>query len=98
MPWTRVLGGQVSLPKKSERNPKLKGGDIVDFPSKGYEAVICPKSDRGKAEVWKMFDEMHSKMQDEARQKIEKLIDEAVREARKQKDSQKAAQAWLEMS
>ena len=54
--------------------------------------VIRPKVmiDKGKAEVWKMFDEMHEKMKDEDPQKIEKLIDEAIEETRKQRTAKKA--------
>jgi hypothetical protein len=39
---------------------------------------------RGKAEVWRMLDEMQEKMKNEEPQKIGKLIDEAVKETRKQ--------------
>jgi triphosphoribosyl-dephospho-CoA synthetase len=46
--------------------------------------------DKGKAEVWKMFDEMHEKMKDEDPQKIGKLIDEAVKETKKQRTAKKA--------
>jgi predicted component of type VI protein secretion system len=54
--------------------------------------AIRPKMmiDKGKAEVWKMFDEMHEKMKDEDTQKMEKLIDEAVKETRKQRTTIKA--------
>jgi len=93
MLWARVLrSGQVTFPKEVRESLNLKEGDIVDFQIKGSEVVIRPKVmiDKEKAEVWKMFDEMHAKMKDEDPQKIEKLIDEAVKEARKQGTAKKA--------
>jgi hypothetical protein len=51
------------------------------------------KTDKGAAEAWKLFDEMHEKMKDEDPQKVEKLIDEAVKETRKQRTAKKAPQA-----
>lgn len=48
--------------------------------------IICKvKTDKGAAEAWKLFDEMHEKMKDEDPRKIEKLIDEAIKETRKQR-------------
>ncbi|MGD0488091.1 MAG: AbrB/MazE/SpoVT family DNA-binding domain-containing protein [Syntrophorhabdales bacterium] len=93
MPWARVLrSGQVTFPKEVRESLNLKEGDIVDFQIKGSEVVIRPKVmiDKGKAEVWKMFDEMHEKMKDEDPQKIGKLIDEAVKETKKQRTAKKA--------
>ena len=93
MPWARVLrSGQVTFPKEVRDSLNLKEGDIVDFEIKGSSVVIRPKVmiDKGKAEVWKMFDEMHEKMKDEDPQKIEKLIDEAIKETRKQRAAKKA--------
>ena len=93
MPWARVLrSGQVTFPKEVRESLNLKEGDIVDFLIKGSEVVIRPKVmiDKGKAEVWKMFDEMHEKMKDEDPQKIGKLIDEAVKETKKQRTAKKA--------
>jgi len=93
MPWARVLrSGQVTFPKEVRESLNLKEGDIVDFQIKGSEVVIRPKVmiDKGKAEVWKMFDEMHEKMKDEDPQKIGKLIDEAVKETKKQRTAGKA--------
>lgn len=92
MPWARVLrSGQVTFPKEVRESLNLKEGDIVDFQIRGSEVVIRPKVmiDKGKAEVWKMFDEMHEKMKDEDPHKIEKLIDEAVKETRKQRTANK---------
>ena len=77
MPWAKVLrSGQVTFPKEVRESLNLKEGDIVDFEIQGSAVVIRPKVmiDKGKAEVWKMFDEMHEKMKDEDPQKIEKLI------------------------
>ena len=93
MPWAKVLrSGQVTFPKEVRESLNLKEGDIVDFEIKGSAVVIRPKVmiDKGKAEVWKMFDKMHEKMKDEDPQKIEKLIDEAVKETRKQRPAKKA--------
>lgn len=93
MPWARVLrSGQVTFPKEVRDSLNLKEGDIVDFEIKGSSVVIRPKVmiDKGKAEVWKMFDEMHEKMKDEDPEKIEKLIDEAIKETRKQRTAKKA--------
>jgi AbrB family looped-hinge helix DNA binding protein len=93
MPWARVLrSGQVTFPKEVRQSLNLKEGDIVDFQIKGSEVVIRPKVmvDKGKAEVWKMLDEMHEKMKDEDPQKIGTLIDEAVKEAKKQRTAKKA--------
>jgi len=93
MPWARVLrSGQVTFPKEVRESLNLKEGDIVDFLIKGSEVVIRPKVmiDKGKAEVWKMLDEMHEKMKDEDPQKIGKLIDEAVKETKKQRTAGKA--------
>jgi AbrB family looped-hinge helix DNA binding protein len=93
MPWARVLrSGQVTFPKEVRESLNLKEGDIVDFEIKGSAVVIRPKVmiDKGKAEVWKMFDEMHEKTKDEDPQKIEKLIDEAIKETRKQRTAKKA--------
>ena len=93
MPWARVLrSGQVTFPKEVRESLNLKEGDIVDFEIQGSAVVIRPKVmiDKGKAEVWKMFDEMHEKMKDEDPQKIEKLIDEAIKETRKQRTAKKA--------
>ena len=93
MPWARVLrSGQVTFPKEVRESLNLKEGDIVDFQIKGSEVVIRPKVmiDKGKAEVWKMFDEMHQKMKDEDPRKIGKLIDEAVKETKKQRTAGKA--------
>ncbi len=92
MPWARVLrSGQVTFPKEVRESLNLKEGDIVDFQIKGSEVVIRPKVmiDKGKAEVWKMFDEMHQKMKDEDPQKIGRLIDEAVKETKKQRTAGK---------
>ena len=93
MPWAKVLrSGQVTFPKEVRESLNLKEGDIVDFEIQGSAVVIRPKVmiDKGKAEVWKMFDEMHEKMKDEDPQKIEKLIDEAIEETRKQRTAKKA--------
>jgi AbrB family looped-hinge helix DNA binding protein len=93
MSWAKVLrSGQVTFPKDVRESLNLKEGDIVDFEIKGSVVVIRPKVmiDKGKAEVWKMFDEMHEKMKDEDPRKIEKLIDEAVKETRKQRPAKKA--------
>jgi AbrB family looped-hinge helix DNA binding protein len=93
MPWARILrSGQVTFPKEVRESLNLKEGDIVDFEIQGSAVVIRPKVmiDKGKAEVWKMFDEMHEKMKDEDPQKIEKLIDEAIKETRKQRTAKKA--------
>ena len=93
MPWAKVLrSGQVTFPKEVRESLNLKEGDIVDFEITGSVVVIRPKVmiDKGKAEVWKMFDEMHEKMKDEDPQKIEKLIDEAIEETRKQRTAKKA--------
>ena len=93
MPWAKVLrAGQVTFPKEVRESLNLKVGDIVDFEINGSVVVIRPKVmiDKGKAQVWKMFDEMHEKMKDEDPQKIEKLIDEAVKETRKQRPAKKA--------
>ncbi len=93
MPWAKVLrSGQVTFPKEVRESLNLKEGDIVDFEIQGSAVVIRPKVmiDKGKAEVWKMFDEMHEKMKDEDPQKIEKLIDEAIKETRKQRTAKKA--------
>ncbi len=92
MPWARVLrSGQVTFPKEVRESLNLKEGDIVDFQIKGSEVIIRPKVmiDKGKAEAWKMFDEMHEKMKDEDPRKIEKLIDEAVKETRRQRTAKK---------
>jgi AbrB family looped-hinge helix DNA binding protein len=93
MPWAKVLrSGQVTLPKEVRESLNLKEGDIVDFQIKGSEVVIRPKVmiDKGKAEVWKMLDEMHEKMKDEDPQKIGKLIDEAVKETKEQRTAKRA--------
>ena len=93
MPWARILrSGQVTFPKEVRESLNLKEGDIVDFEIQGSAVVIRPKVmiDKGKAEVWKMFDEMHEKMKDEDPQKIGKLIDEAIKETRKQRTAKKA--------
>ncbi len=93
MPWARVLrSGQVTFPKEVRESLNLKEGDIVDFEIKGSVVVIRPKImiDKGKAEVWKMFDEMHERMKDEDPEKMERLIDEAVKETRKQRAAKKA--------
>ena len=93
MPWAKVLrSGQVTFPKEVRESLNLKEGDIVDFEIQGSAVVIRPKVmiDKGKAEVWKMFDEMHEKMKDEDPQKIEKLINEAIKETRKQRTAKKA--------
>ncbi len=93
MPWARILrSGQVTFPKEVRESLNLKEGDIVDFEIQGSAVVIRPKVmiDKGKAEVWKMFDEMHEKMKDEDPQKIEKLVDEAIKETRKQRTAKKA--------
>ena len=93
MPWAKVLrSGQVTFPKEVRESLNLKEGDIVDFEIQGSAVVIRPKVmiDKGKAEIWKMFDEMHEKMKDEDPQKIEKLIDEAIKETRKQRTAKKA--------
>jgi AbrB family looped-hinge helix DNA binding protein len=93
MPWAKVLrSGQVTFPKEVRESLNLKEGDIVDFEIQGSAVVIRPKVmiDKGKAEVWKMFDEMHEKMKDEDPQKIEKLVDEAIKETRKQRTAKKA--------
>ena len=93
MPWARILrSGQVTFPKEVRESLNLKEGDIVDFEIQGSAVVIRPKVmiDKGKAEVWKMFDEMHEKMKDGDPQKIEKLIDEAIKETRKQRTAKKA--------
>jgi AbrB family looped-hinge helix DNA binding protein len=93
MPWAKVLrSGQVTFPKEVRESLNLKEGDIVDFEITGSVVVIRPKVmiDKGKAEVWKMFDEMHEKMKDEDPQKIEKLINEAIKETRKQRTAKKA--------
>ncbi len=93
MPWAKVLrSGQVTFPKEVRESLNLKEGDIVDFQIKGSEVVIRPKVmiDKGKAEVWKMLDEMHEKMKDEDPQKIGKLIDEAVKETKKQRTAKRA--------
>jgi len=93
MPWARVLrSGQVTFPKEVRESLNLKEGDIVDFEIQGSAVVIRPKVmiDKGKAEVWKMFDEMHEKMKDEDPQKIEQLIGEAIKETRKQRTAKKA--------
>ena len=92
MPWARVLrSGQVTFPKEVRESLNLKEGDIVDFQIKGSEVVIRPKVmiDKGKAEVWKMFDEMREKMKDEDPRKIGTLIDEAVKETKKQRTAGK---------
>lgn len=93
MPWAKVLrSGQVTFPKEVRESLNLKEGDIVDFEIKGSVVVIRPKImiDKGKAEVWKMFDEMHEKMKDEDPRKMERLIGEAVKETRQQKAAKKA--------
>ena len=93
MPWARVLrSGQVTFPKEVRESLNLKEGDIVDFQIKGSEVVIRPKVmiDKGKAEVWKMFDEMHEKMKDEDPQKMGEMIDKAVKETRKERTAGKA--------
>jgi AbrB family looped-hinge helix DNA binding protein len=93
MPWAKVLrSGQVTFPKEVRESLNLKEGDIVDFEIKGSVVVIRPKImiDKGKAEVWKMFDEMHEKMKGEDPRKMERLIGEAVKETRKQKAAKKA--------
>ncbi|MGD0232429.1 MAG: AbrB/MazE/SpoVT family DNA-binding domain-containing protein [Syntrophorhabdales bacterium] len=93
MPWARVLrSGQVTFPKEVRESLNLKEGDIVDFEIQGSAVVIRPKVmiDKGKAEIWKMFDEMHEKMKDEDPQKIEQLIGEAIKETRKQRTAKKA--------
>lgn len=93
MPWAKVLrSGQVTFPKEVRESLNLKEGDIVDFEIKGSVVLIRPKVmiDKEKAEVWKMFDEMHERMKDEDPQKVETLIDEAVVETRKQKAAKKA--------
>lgn len=93
MPWAKVLrSGQVTFPKEVRESLNLKEGDIVDFEIKGSVVVIRPKImiDKGKAEVWKMFDEMHEKMKGEDPRKMERLIVEAVKETRQQKAAKKA--------
>jgi AbrB family looped-hinge helix DNA binding protein len=93
MPWARVLrSGQVTFPKEVRESLNLKEGDIVDFEIQKSAVVIRPKVmiDKGKAEVWKMFDEMHERMKDKDPQKIEKLIGEAIRETRKQRTAKRA--------
>lgn len=93
MPWAKVLrSGQVTFPKEVRESLNLKEGDIVDFEIKGSVVVIRPKImiDKGKAEVWKMFDEMHEKMKGEDPRKMERLIGEAVKETRQQKAAKKA--------
>ena len=93
MPWAKVLrSGLVTFPKEVRESLNLKEGDIVDFEIKGSVVVIRPKMmiDKGKAEVWKMFDEMHEKMKGEDPQKMERLIGEAVKETRKQRAAKKA--------
>ena len=93
MPWAKVLrSGQVTFPKEVRESLNLKEGDIVDFEIQGSAVVIRPKVmiDKGKAEIWKMFDEMHEKMKDEDPQKIEQLIGEAIKETRKQRTAKKA--------
>jgi AbrB family looped-hinge helix DNA binding protein len=88
MPWAKVLrSGQVTFPKEVRESLNLKEGDIVDFRIKGSEVTIRPKvmSDKEKADVWKMFDEMHNKMKGEDPEKVEKLIEEAIRGVRKKK-------------
>jgi len=93
MPWAKVLrSGQVTFPKEVRELLNLKEGDIVDFRIKGSEVTIRPKVmiDKEKAEVWKMFDEMHNKMKGEDPEKVEKLIEEAIRGVRKGKITAKA--------
>jgi AbrB family looped-hinge helix DNA binding protein len=93
MPWAKVLrSGQVTFPKEVRESLNLKEGDIVDFEIQGSAVVIRPKVmiDKGKAEAWKMFDEMHEKMKDEDPQKVDKLIGEAIAETRKQRTAKKA--------
>jgi hypothetical protein len=41
-------------------------------------------TDKGRAKVWDILDEMHERMKDQNPRTIEKLIDEAVKEAKKQ--------------
>ena len=93
MAWAKVLrSGQITFPKEVRDVLNLKEGDIIDFQIKGSEVVVRPKVmiDKGKAEVWKMFEEMHERMKDKDPRKMEKLIEEAVRDARKQKAAKKA--------
>lgn len=93
MPWARILrNGQVTFPKEVREFLNLKEGDIVDFEIKESSVILRAKImiDKGKAKVWKMFDEMHERMRDEDPQKIEKLITEAVKETRKGRTTQKA--------
>jgi AbrB family looped-hinge helix DNA binding protein len=93
MPWARILrSGQVTFPKEVRESLNLKEGDIVDFEIRGSTVVIRPKVmiDKGKAEVWRMFDEMHEKMKDKDPQEVEKLIGEAISETRKQRTVKKA--------
>jgi AbrB family looped-hinge helix DNA binding protein len=87
MTWAKVLrSGQVTFPKEIRDSFNIKEGDIIDFQVKGSEIVIRPKTfvDKGKAEVWKMFDAMHEKMKDEDPEKVEKLIKEAIMEVRRE--------------
>lgn len=93
MALAKVLrSGQVTFPKEVRESFNIKEGDIIDFQIKGSEIIIRPKTfvDKGKAEVWKMFDAMHEKMKDEDPEKVEKLIEEAIREVRKGKTTTKA--------
>ena len=98
MPWAKVLrSGQVTFPKEVRESLNLKEGDIVDFEIQGSAVVIRPKVmiDKGKAEVWKMFDEMHEKMKDEDPQKIREADRRSYKGNEKAKDGQEGAQAWL---
>jgi AbrB family looped-hinge helix DNA binding protein len=93
MAWAKVLrSGQVTFPKEVRELLNLKEGDIIDFQIKGSEVVVRPKVmiDKGKVEVWKMFEEMHEKMKGKDPLKMEKLIEEAVRDARRRKVTKKA--------
>ncbi|MBA4417279.1 MAG: hypothetical protein C0392_05125 [Syntrophus sp. (in: bacteria)] len=88
MPWAKVLrSGQVTFPKEIRESLNIKEGDIIDFQVRGSEIIVRPKTviDKGKAEVWKMFDAIHEKMKGEDPEKVEKLIEEAIREVRSNK-------------
>ena len=93
MAWAKVLrSGQVTFPKEVRDVLNLKEGDIIDFQIKGSEVIVRPKvvMDKGKAEVWKLFEEMHERMKDKNPRKMEKLIEEAVRDVGKRKAVKKA--------